>query len=515
MNWKLLRKQLGIIALLVAAAMLVSVPWAFPQFGQTSEIEAEGLRGLLSGIFISAIIGIILTFSGKNAQGPIYRREALAVVGLGWILAGLLGAIPFYISQTQRAPEIPMSVADAIFESMSGLTTTGSSVLSDVEMPQTGKPAIPRCILFWRSFTHFLGGMGIVVLFVALLGHLGGAKLLFQREVSGLARDTLQPRIAQTARILWIIYVGLNLGCFTLLKLSGMTVFDALCHAFGTLATGGFSTRNASIGAFESPYIRTTIIFFMILGGTNYTLFYLLWKQQWKTVLSNREYQVYLFILLSCTLGIGSLLWQANSNNQGTDEPVLVRSLFHVASIMTTTGYATDDFNLWPAFPKAILILLMFVGGSVGSTGGGVKVLRWMLLARILLLEVFHAFRPQVVRPLRLGHQVLDPEVRHDVVVYIAIVFLVFAGSWIFFLAIQPESLWDHAEQSEPLRDSATAVIASINNIGPGLGVVGPTQTYGKFSDFGKIFLTMLMLLGRLEYFTLLVLFYPSFWKTH
>lgn len=389
---------------------------------------------------------------------------------------------------------------------------------------------VPRSVLFWRSLTHWLGGMGIIVLFVAILGQLGaGGKALMRREVPGPISDTLRPRVRETAMIMWTIYLLLSAVLSVLLWLQGMDVFESLCHTFGTLATGGFSTRNASVGAFGSPVIEFTLVLFMLAAGTNFNLYYVLLRQppgpgrtgvlaRLTAFFSDPEFRVYLAIVIGSVTGMTLVLWRA-----GTYESELLglrHAWFNVVAVMTTTGFGTEDFTVWPWFSQAWLIVLMFVGGCSGSTGGGIKVIRCVVLFKVLLLEAERAFRPNLIRPVRLAGSRVGDAVGKDVLIYICLIAVIFAGSWMLLVGLESSSAdslaqWTEAEnaQGSLLSDCAGAVTACLNNIGPGLGVCGPHGNYTRFSDPGKILLTLLMLLGRLELFAVIVLFVPGFWK--
>lgn len=537
MNWLLLCRMLGLLGMLVGASMLFSLPWAFPVCGQTPEFEANGFWGLIQAIVISVGLGGALFLTGRRDQSAILRKEALAVVGLGWLLAGLLGALPFLLSGTQRhAGEsvIQMTIADCVFESISGFTTTGASVLTHLEAPgpdadETTPPKlVPRCILFWRCFTHWLGGMGIIVLFVAILGQLGaGGKALMRREVPGPISETVRPRIRETAVAMWLIYVGLSALLTVILMLEGMTSYDALCHTFGTMATGGFSTWNASLGHYDSSVIEWTVLLFMIFAGTNFTLYYLMLtagrstsgtrtplRARLQPLYRDPEYRLYLSILLVATILLTASL--VKNSHYDTFAETIRHAAFSAVSITTTTGFGTADFDQWSDFSRALLIGLMFVGGCAGSTGGGIKVARFLLFSRILKQEVETAFRPNVVRPLRVAGVNLDKSLRHEVCIYFCLVLVIFVASWLLLAAIEPGDAWANQEGGSrtQLLDSASAVAATLNNIGPGVGAVGPTMNYAQFAPQSKLLLSLLMLLGRLELFAILVLFVPSFWKT-
>ncbi len=514
--------------------MVFSLPWAFPICGQTTEFESRGFWGLVGAIACGVITGLILFLLGRREHAPLLRKEALATVGLGWILAGVLGGLPYLFSGTLRTAEEPMHMADAFFESVSGFTTTGASVLTQLEAPTPDNPdvrkLIPRCVLFWRSFTHWLGGMGIIVLFVAILGQLGAAgKALMRREVPGPINETVRPRVRETATLMWLIYVGFSVLLTVILLLEGLSFYDALAHTFGTMATGGFSTFNASVGHFDSIVVEVTIVLFMIAAGTNFSLYYLVLhrspgaekKPKWRLsrlapIYRDPEFRVYFGILLVTSLLLTvDLLWSSVYPSLAV---AFRHAGFMAVSIMTTTGFGTEDFNQWSDFSRGLLLLLMFVGGCSGSTGGGIKVIRFMLFFQTIRLEIEQAYRPHVVRPLKVFGVKVDNSLRHGVVVYFSIVLFLFASSWMTLAAIEPDDQWASVRDcgdSTKLIDCASAVASSLNNIGPGLGVLGPHANYSEFSPQGKFLLTMLMLLGRLELFAILVLLVPTFWRSH
>lgn len=530
MNWLLLSRMLGLLSLLVGGAMLFSLPWAFPLFGQVEQFEEAGFWGLFLSMFISLLGGCILWAFGRGQSGTILRKEAFAVVGCGWFWAGVLGSLPYVLSGTQRADGVPMTFADAFFESVSGFTTTGASVLSELQDPAL----VPRCVLFWRSFTHWLGGMGIVVLFVAILGQLGvGGKALMRREVPGPINETVRPRVQETATVMWSIYMALSAVLTLLLWLEGLTVYDALCHSFGTMATGGFSTFNASVGHFSSAefngpmiggysVVELTILIFMFLAGVNFTLYFLVVKNlgpvrprkdsRWnifRPVWTDPEFRAYCGILL----GIAVLLTVSLTRNgeYGVVESAR-HSAFMAVTITTTTGFGTEDFVQWPEFAKGLLLALMFVGGCAGSTGGGTKVIRIVLYAKIVWTQLERAYRPNIVRPVRMGGVPIDDDVRADVTAYISLVAGIVIASWLVLITIEPDVAWAGQEPAK-LLDSLSAVITCLNNVGPGLGIFGPKSNFGALTDSGKLICSVLMLLGRLEIYAVLVLFLPSFWR--
>ncbi len=518
MNWRLLCRMLGQLTMLVGGCMIFSLPWAFPALGESREFEERGFYGILASVAVSLSVGLVLFSIGRREQGAILRKEALAVVGLGWIVAGALGALPYLLCDAQRRAGVPMTLTDALFESVSGFTTTGASVLTDVE----DQSLVPRCLIFWRSFTQWLGGMGIIVLFVAILGQLGASgKALLKREMPGPIPEAVRPRVQDTAIVMWTIYVGLSAVQTGLLLLEGLTPYHALCHTFGTMATGGCSTWNASVGHY-GPLVQGTMTLFMILAGANFSLYYLIFRQptpgsRWgrlKTLARDPEFRLYLILLCSasCLLTV-SLMRNAVYDDWHT---AAGHAVFNAVSIMTTTGFATEDFLQWGETPKGLLLALMFIGGCAGSTSGGLKVIRWLLIFKIVRHELERAYRPNLVRPLRIGPIFVDEGVARDVTVHFSLVMVIFVLSTLLLTALEADTHWDRHGHSkaEKLVDCGSAVASTLNNIGPGLGVLGPRSNYEFFSQPGKLLLTVLMLLGRLELFAILVLLLPAFWRT-
>ncbi|QDT39111.1 TrkH family potassium uptake protein [Stratiformator vulcanicus] len=522
MNWLQLSRLLGLLAMLVGGSMVFSLPWAFPLLGEAVEFESKGFWALIETIIGSLCFGGLLVYLGRRESSTaILRKEAMAVVGLGWILAGIIGSLPLFLAGVMRAPDTPVTAIDALFESISGFTTTGASVLTELDDPA----AIPRCVLFWRCFTHWLGGMGIIVLFVAVLGQLGaGGKAMMKREVPGPINESVRPRVRDTAVTMWLIYVAISGVLVGIYALEGMTFYDALCHSFATMATGGFSTHNASLGHFQSPVIELTATFFMIVAGSNFTLYYLVWKgrrelgegriaSRLKPWFSDPEYRTYLAII-ACATGAFFINLELTDRYLSWTES-LRHSLFTTVTIITTTGFGTVDFTEWSEFSKGLILLLMFVGGCSGSTSGGLKVVRFLLFFKIIRLEIERAYRPNVVRPMKVFGVTVDKEMRHDVVVYFSLILFVFVSAWMVLNVIESDRQWENGEdvKAEKLIDCASAVASCLNNIGPGLGVLGPHNNYSGFSPQGKLLLTLLMLLGRLELFAILVLFVPDFWR--
>ena len=461
----------------------------------------------------------------------------MAVVGLSWVLATILGALPFLISRTEfRAGEV-MQVWDACFESQSGFSTTGATVLTDIEM-RDGHALVSRSILFWRSSTHFLGGLGIIVLFVAILGQGSAGKTLMRSEMPGPNQDGPTARMQHTAWVFAGIYLFLNVVLTLLLKIIGLSWYDSLCHSFGTMATGGFSTYNDSVGHFaELPNLGTSgalwaeivIMVFMVLAGSNFTLLYFAAVGQPMKMLKDIEWRAYALILIAVTALIvvfgyihQDTLFYFEGDLWGSLGSGLRQSAFQVVSIMTTTGYGSAaDFDQWNSFGRGILFLIMFIGGCAGSTGGGLKVIRHVLFLKILRLEVEKAYHPTVVRPLRIGGiSVEDQDLRKNILVYFGLILVIFVFSWMFLVTTEPDATWaaggTGAENIDhKLIDSASGVAATLNNIGPGLGTVGAKRNYAHFSPLAKILFTWLMMVGRLEIFVVLVLFLPGFWRNH
>jgi len=513
MNTYLVLRQLGVISLLIAASMSFSLPWA----RYDGPLSPNGFYGLVGSIVISIGVGTTLLYLGRRASGRLFRREAMAIVGLSWVLATVLGAFPYLLSGTYRAAEARMNVADALFESQSGFSTTGATVLTDLDAPEL----VPRSILFWRSTTHFLGGLGIVVLFVVILGQGSAGKALMRVEMPGPSQDTPQARMQHTAWVLFFIYVGANALLTGLLWLEGMTLFDALCHAFGTMATGGFSTHNASIGYFaqqpglNGELIELTILLFMVIAGTNFMLLYYLLLARPGRLLADLEWRCYIAILLGVTFIV--CIFGLRQEDFGSAHEALRYGGFQVVSIMTTTGYGTHDFDEWNSFGRGVLFLLMFVGGCAGSTGGGLKVIRHVLFLKILWLEIERSYHPTVVRPIRLGGKAIDDDdLRRNILVYFGLILVIFVFGWMAIVTFEPDATWSGYDRpvSDKLIDSASGIAATLNNIGPGLGTVGATQNYAHFSSGSKLFFILLMMLGRLEIFAILVLFIPGFWRS-
>jgi len=442
---------------------------------------------------LCTIIPALALLGATRGTLNLSRRDGFAVVTLGWLFAGVFGALPYIFSGV-----IPDPVA-AVFETVSGFTTTGASVLPSGNYPTL--ESVPRGILFWRALTHWFGGMGVLVLCVAILPFLGvGGMQLYRAEMPGPSKDRLTPRIATTAKLLWGVYALLTLLETLLLRfIGGMNWFDAVCHTFATMATGGFSTRTESIGAFENPAAEGIILLFMLLAGINFSLHYYALTGRPGRYFRDPEFRCYLLILGICAGFISLNLWATGYAGVGRS---LRDGCFTTVSIMTTTGFCTADFNRWPDAARLLLVLLMFVGGCAGSTGGGMKVMRMVILLKLVYREIKLFMRPPSVISLKFGGKPLGQEPLSHITAFFIIFILVFGAAAFLMTFFTPD-----------LETALTSVAATLGNIGPGLSAVGATQNYAAIPAAGQSVLIVCMLLGRLELYTVLILFLPSFWK--
>jgi trk system potassium uptake protein TrkH len=448
-----------------------------------------GWSAFAGGAFAGVALGAALFWLFRDpAQRELNHRQGMAIVGISWAAAGALGGLPLYLTGDFA------TFTDAVFESVSGFTTTGASVLTNVEAAQ-------KCVLFWRALTHWLGGMGFIVLSVAILPFVGvGGMQLFKAEVPSPTPDRLAPRITDTASVLWKVYAAITAAEVLLLLAGGVDWFDAVCQSFATMATGGFSTRNASVAGFGSQYVEVVVTIFMILAGMNFTLhFQMFWQRRWGAWWRNQEWRFYMGLWAGCGLVIAAGLYFVT--DRGIWES-LRHAAFQSATILTTTGFATDDYSLWPPLSLALLVGLMFVGGSAGSTGGGPKVMRVMVVLKQARAEFRRLLHPRVVAPVRLEGHSLERGVVNSVWgfmgLYMACFLLVGVG-----LAVL----------GQDLVTSFSASIACLGNIGPGLGSVGPAAHYADLPILGKWLLSLAMIVGRLEVYTVLILFLPEFWR--
>lgn len=616
--------------------MIFSVPWSTAPWGGNWAVEKHGVFGLFAAMLVCFAVGGALCQYGRDAKGQLFRKEALAVVGLSWVLATVLGGLPYLFGGVERAVDVRMSFLDCCFESQSGFSTTGATVLSELEKPQM----VPRCILFWRSTTHFLGGMGIMVLFVAILGQGLTGKAMMKAEMTGPRSSNTPTRMRQTATTVCSVYLSLNVILIVLLFMEGLTLFDAICHSFATISTGGFSTHNASVGYFaaesnlNADWIEWTFILFMFLGGSSFFLIHAaVWGRPGQ-LFGNTEWKVYTGIILtSITLIVLFGMWNQDFTNFGTsDYPIRgpIRSIapiieqkneepppdfngldsgdhsqvaplpdwtknsevdedfqltissndssatdtltnssimadsttnstsdgaddenhfaalgipelqsddfesanpkfavswyyamrdtsFQVVSIITTTGFCTDEFEKWNGFSRWIIVLLMIFGGCAGSTAGGVKIIRVVIGWKVIQQAIESSFRPNLVRSLKVSGKVIEKETAHSVLVYLFMVVVIIALSILLVLALEPTQHWvnKNLDSQSKLVDVGSCVLATVGNVGPGFGVIGARQNYGGFSEPTKLYFIFLMMLGRLEMFAVLALFHPAFWRKH
>ncbi len=449
-------------------------------------------EGDAPALFISSAVSITLGLAAfyltrKNITDDIRPKEGFAIVAFGWIVSGLLGALPFYLSGAIPSP------VDCIFETISGYTTTGASILSDIEL-------LPKGILFWRSLTHWLGGMGIILLSLAILPILGiGGMQLYKAEVPGPTSDKLSPRVRETAKRLWYIYFAFTLIEIALLYFGGMDLFDSACHTFGTMATGGFSTQNSSIGQYNSAFFDYIIVIFMAIAGTNFALHYKAITGDVKAYARDEEFKFFMGLMLFVvTIITIDILLTSDSGFAGAVRD----SVFQAFSIGTTTGYGTADYEKWSSISQFLLFMLMFIGGCAGSTGGGMKIVRIMLLLKYGIAELKKMIHPDAVVPVRFNNSPVSQDVVTKILGFFLLFILLFVLSTIIMTMMGLDLL-----------TALGSVAASLGNIGPGLGDVGPTDNYAAIPVAGKILLSFLMLIGRLEVFTILVIFHPSFWK--
>jgi len=478
LNLNTVRYILGTLLIVLGIAMVPSLGWSI--YYEDSDINA-----FLYSIIVAMGIGLLLR-AKAFLRKDLGLREGFLIVTLGWILAGVFGALPFVFYGAVD------TFIDGFFEAVSGFTTTGATIINNVE-------ALPHGILFWRSFTHWLGGMGIIVLFLAILPGVGaGGFHMFRAEVPGPSVSKLSSRIAHTAKTLWYIYLGLTVLQTVLLLLTGFDLFDSLTHTFGTVATGGFSTRALSVGAFKNPAAEIIILIFMALSGVNFSLYYYLLRKQWGRVYYDEELRFYLGVIIVTTLLIA---W--NIRGFIPSKVDLFRtSAFQVVSIMTTTGYATANFDLWPAFSKMLLLLLMFFGGCAGSTGGAMKQIRVLILSKYCGRELVHTLHPKAVVPVKVGGKPVPDDVLRNILAFSFIYIALFVFGALFIAMLGQDMI-----------TSVSSVAATLGNIGPGLGSVGPEYTFSEIPQIGKLVLSFLMLMGRLELFTVMLCFTPGFWR--
>lgn len=479
MNYRMIFSSLGTVLCIEAALMIPSLMVSL--IYNQNDVYAF----LISMVILLAVGCLLHLLKPKDTQ--MYARDGFAIVSLSWLFVSVFGALPFLISGAIPAP------IDAFFESVSGFSTTGATILTQVE-------SLPRGIMFWRSFTHWVGGMGVLALMLAVLPSVKASTVhIMVAESPGPNPGKLVPKIGQTVKILYIIYTAMTLVQIILLLISGMPLYDSIVNSLGTAGTGGFSVKNASIGAYNNVFAEVIILVFMLLFGTNFALHYQAIKGNIRSYFRDTEFRFYLGLVL-----VSILLIAVNITGEvfGSFWESLRHSSFQVGSVITTTGYATADFNLWPSFSKAILVMLMFIGAAAGSTGGGIKCIRIILLIKVMRREVYKIIHPRSIYTVKINGKAVDEDVLTGVMAFF------YAFIFIFVAALLIVSL-----EGKDLISNFTAVTATIGNIGPGLGIVGPTGNFSSYSALSKAVFSFCMIAGRLEIFPVMLLFAPTFWK--
>lgn len=480
-HFKAIAKIMGALLVLIALLML-------PGIGFSLYYDEDPWPVLTSSV-IAMVFGAILFLSFSKQDQNIRKREGYLIVAISWLVMAGCGMLPYILSK-----EIT-GFADALFETMSGLTTTGASILTDIE-------AMPKGLLFWRSMTQWIGGLGIIVLTVAIFPLLGiGGIELFVAESPGPTSDKVHPRISETAKRLWYVYVGLTLAAMLMYWAGGMTFFDAINHALTTLATGGFSTKNSSMAYYDSAFIQYTAIFFMFLAGTNFTVIYFGLIGKFKRVLKSDEFKTYSFALIAIAV---ILYFPMEARGGASNELAFRNSLFQVVSLVTTTGFVTDDYTTYNEGVTFFFFMLLFIGGSAGSTAGGIKFVRHLTFIKNSWLEFKRLVHPRAIVPLIINGDRVTGRIITHIMNFLLLYLLIFVlGSAVLSI------------MGYDLLTSFGAVATSLGNVGPGIGLVGPVNNFAFFSPAAKIFLSFIMLLGRLELFTILILFTPFFWRAN
>lgn len=493
-NTRLIISFLGLTAMLNGLFMWLALPFSF-------YFEDGTVLGIFSSGILTILLGFSMWFPFRNAQKTLNTRDGYLIVALGWLMLSLTGSLPYLITGT-----IP-DFTNAFFETISGYSTTGASILNDIE-------SMPESILFWRSSTHWIGGMGIIVLTVAILPLLGiGGMQLFMAESPGPSADKLHPRITETAKRLWLIYFSLTLIEFVLLMLAGMGGFDAINHAMATLSTGGFSTKNASLAYWnDMPIIQYIIAIFMFIAGMNFVLTYFGFKGNFRKIYENEEFRWYSRIVISFTLILTVLIvWFQNPNfSSSIDHPMVLgelesgfrHALFQVLTVLTTTGFVSADFTMWNSMALALIFILFFIGGSAGSTSGGVKVVRQVIMLKHSYQALKKQLHPNAIIPVRYNNKGVQPSIVYNILSFFILYILIALLSVILFTLMGLDFM-----------SALGATISSLGNVGPGIGTVSPVDNFAHLSVAAKWFSSFLMLLGRLELFTILILLTPSFWK--
>ncbi len=475
-----------IVNILGSAVIIISAFMILPIFISLI-YQQNDLSVMLISFLITLSSGAILYFSTQRyKREELRKKDAFLIVTLTWLIVAFFGALPFFLSGMFA------SITDAYFESMAGFTTTGASILKDVE-------SLPLGVLFWRSLIQWIGGMGIIVFALAILPMLGsGGMQLFKAEVPEISVDKLKPRIIDTAKALWFIYVFLTIINIIFLLLGGMDIYNSICHAFTTLATGGFSTKNASLGHFENPFIHYTTAIFMFLAGINYSIYFLIYRGRFSAIIKGNELRFYICATLVATILITINIYSFYNSL----EESFRHALFQVTSIMTTTGFASTDFGKWHVFSQIILVIAMLFGGMIGSTAGGIKQVRILLMLKQAYREIYQLIHPRAVIALKLDEKFLDKETLGSI-----------WGFIFLYLALCVIATLGLASLGIDFITSATSVLSAIGNVGPALGQAGPAENYAFMPDAAKWILTFCMLIGRLEIYTVLILFVPEYWR--
>ncbi len=470
---------LGVMALLMAFCGLVSFLHGESQAGMSLAGSAAGT------LVVSLVLGAV-----TRNQKELSKRDGLGVVAFGWLCAGIAGAFPYVLSGVIASP------VAALFETVSGMTTTGASVIPVLEV-------VPRGILLWRAITQLIGGMGVLILVVAILPFAGaGGMQLYRAEMPGPTKDRIEPRVASTAKMLWSVYIILTVVLIFLLRLGGMDWFDAVCHSFAALATGGFSTRTASIAAYHSVYIEVILTVFMLLAGINFSLHYRVLRGEMLVWWKDGEVRFFLGFFALCVAG-GTWINHAAQAAAGAEWGAALREVsFTCASLVTTTGFVTGDYERWPIVLKPMLIFLMLLGGCAGSTAGGIKAGRIQVMFKAMVREVRLFIQPQAAIPIKLARKPLEDDILRSILSFVALYLIV---ALLGMLAMIPFSV--------DIQTAGSATVACLSNVGPGFSTVGPMANFAGIPDAGKAILTALMLIGRLELYTVLAIFLPAFWR--
>ena len=482
-NLNVIGNIIGILLMINGMLMLTAIPFAFYH-------SEESWKGILLSSLINSLVGFFLYYKTKNTKNKdLKRRDGYLIVTSSWVCMCLFGMLPYIFTN-----QIP-NVSNAFFETVSGYTTTGATILDDIE-------ALDYSILYWRSLTQWIGGMGIIVLAVAILPFLGiGGMQLFVAEAPVFSLDKLQPRIKETAQRLWLIYISFTILLFFIFWAEGMNLFEAINHAMTTFATGGFSTKNASIGYFESPLIQYTVILFMFISATNFTLTYFALKLDFGKLYRNEEFRIYFsFIIILTFIVFGTLMLIDSTYPEATFRD----SLFNIVSIVTTTGFTTADFTGWTEFITILFFILMFFGASAGSTSGGIKIVRHVVLLKNSYIELKKQLHQSGVFTLKFNNRKVPNEVVSNILAFTMLYVVIFSfGSIIMSL------------MGIDFMTAIGSVAATLGNVGPGIGEVGPSSTYNSMPEAGKWFLSLLMFIGRLELFTFLMIITPIFWRSN